>query len=320
MTKSVFRNILLSASLLLSSAMPAQVCLGETYQEEDASYTEYQENEVSYPDYYGEYGVQIEDIHSWNALLVNADTHTVVASRHGDELVYPASITKLMTALVVCDHLDPDTMVTLSASCIDRVVSEDGSTSGFHPDETLPVRDLLAGALLPSGGDCCLCLAEAVSGSEADFAWLMNEKAAEFGMINTHFVNTSGLPDEDHYSTLQDLAVLMEMALKHPIVGEIITSPTYTSIRTDAHPDGMVLSNTIFSFLAGADVQNGRILGGKTGYTDDAGQCLASAAQIGDTVYILVTTNAGADETGTHYNVTDAVDIYDRYAGMETQG
>ena len=164
---------------------------------------------------------------------------------------------------------------------------------------------------MESGAECCIGLAEAISGSEEAFVELMNEKAQKIGMENTHFCDSTGLHNPDHYSTTYDMAVLLKYALRNDTFREIIESLRHSTGVTNIHPDGITYYSTMFKNLSDPTVTGGKILGGKTGYTDEAGLCLASFAEIEGREYILVT--AGAFGTsGEALHVQDAVTIYNR--------
>ena len=177
--------------------------------------------------------------------------------------------------------------------------------------ETVRAEELLYGALLPSGAECCLALADTISGSEEAFVELMNKKAAKIGMVNTHFKDTTGLHDPEHYSTVYDMAVLLKYCIRNKTFRKIIESPWRYTGATNYHPDGITFYSTLFRNLPDPYVTGGRILGGKTGYTDAAGLCLASYAEIGGREYILVTAGAPGG-SGEPLHVQDAVTIYSR--------
>lgn len=142
------------------------------------------------------------DTASRHAILLNAQSGRVLAQKRADERTAPASLTKMMTVLLAIEaEPDLDKQVTLPEDIFPALQTEKASMAGFVPDETVTVRDLLYGAMLPSGAECCEALAQLVSGSEENFAALMNQKAAELGMKNTHFTNATGLTDTEHYSS-----------------------------------------------------------------------------------------------------------------------
>ena len=183
---------------------------------------------------------------------------------------------------------------------------------GFRPGKRPTVRDLLYGAMLPSGAECCEALAREVSGSEEAFVARMNQKAAELGMTGTHFCNPTGLHDPEHVSTVRDMARLTEAALQNETFRKLFTTERYTVPATNCHPQGFTMHSTLLSQLDGTELHRGRILGGKTGYTGEAGLCLASLAEVKGREYILVTAGAGGNHSTAPCHIEDAVTVYRR--------
>lgn len=156
----------------------------------------------------------------------------------GDERIYPASMTKIMTALLTIENLpDLNETITVPEDIFEELTAQDASVAGFNPYEQPTVRDLLYGVLLPSGADACETLARAVGGSEEGFVAMMNQKAEELGLTNTHFENCTGLHNDNHYSTCRDIAVLMSECLKSDTFREIVTREVYTTEATASHPE-----------------------------------------------------------------------------------
>lgn len=248
---------------------------------------------------------------SSNAILIRLSDQKVLLDKNSEERIYPASLTKIMTAIVAIENIDDlDQQVTLSSSIFEPLYDEDASMAGFLPGETVPAIDLLYGVLLPSGAECCVGLSNYIAGSEDAFVDLMNNKASELGMRDTHFTNTTGLNDKKHYTTAADLAILLEYALNNDTFREIFTSSRHTVKATNLHPGGITLFSTMFEKMDSAKLQKGSILGGKTGYTSEAGLCLASLAEIAGKEYILVTAGAKGNHDTKQYNLKDAFYVY----------
>lgn len=257
--------------------------------------------------------VHLEGLVSPYAILVDADSGEAVAEKEADVSIYPASMTKVMTALLALEaNPDLEQPVTLPEDIFPELRAEGASMAGFRPGETATVRDLLYGALLPSGAECCEALAREVSGSEEAFVELMNQKAAELAMRSTHFCNPTGLHDPEHVSTVRDMARLTEAALQNETFRKLFTTERYTVPATNCHPQGFTMHSTLLSQLDGTELHRGRILGGKTGYTGEAGLCLASLAEVKGREYILVTAGAGGDHSTAPYHIEDAVTVYRR--------
>ena len=186
------------------------------------------------------------DTASRHAILLDAQSGRVLAQKRADERTAPASLTKMMTVLLAIEtEPDLDKQVTLPEDIFPALQTEKASMAGFVPDETVTVRDLLYGAMLPSGAECCEALAQLVSGSEENFAALMNQKAAELGMKNTHFTNATGLTDTEHYSSAADMAKLLQAALHNTTFRTIFTTEHYTTTATAQHPEGVSLTSTL---------------------------------------------------------------------------
>lgn len=255
----------------------------------------------------------LQGLNSRYAVLLDAGTGQVLAGKRADTPCDPASLTKMMTVLVAIEQLpDLEGAITLPEEIFPALYAENASMAGFCPGETVTVRDLLYGAMLPSGAECCAALAVRISGSEQAFVEQMNRRAQELGMKDTHFCNPTGLTEPEHKSTASDLAKVLWTALQEPTFREVFTTKQYTTTATQQHPEGLCLSSTLLSKLSGNELEEGEILGGKTGYTSAAGLCLASLAQINGKEYLLVTLDAPGDHTTTQYNIEDALCVYAR--------
>jgi D-alanyl-D-alanine carboxypeptidase (penicillin-binding protein 5/6) len=217
-----------------------------------------------------------------SAILMDADTGTILFEKNAHEKLPPASITKVMTMLLVMEAIDAgkiswDEKVRAS----EHAASMGGSQIYLEPGEEMTVSELMKGVALASGNDASVALAEKIAGSEELFVQLMNERARQLGMKNTHFVNSNGLPAKDHVSTAYDIAIMSRELLKH----EEITR--YTGIYQDylrkdtEKPFWLVNTNKLVRFYSGAD-------GLKTGYTSEAKFCLAATAKRGDMRVIAV--------------------------------
>jgi len=252
-------------------------------------------------------------LNSSYAILVKADTGDILAERNSTEQLYPASLTKIMTALVAVENItDLDQWSQLPADIFPDLYEQNASMAGFQPGEEVTLRDLLYGILLPSGAECCLAIADYIASSESAYVDMMNQKASELGMANTHFCNTTGLHDNSHYSTAEDLAVLVKYAVNNSQFREVFTSSSYTTSTSSLHPEGFTFYSRLFSSLDSPAVSNGEILGGKTGYTQEAQLCLASLAAVNGSEYILVTAYAEGSTQTEPFHVQDAVNVYNQ--------
>lgn len=256
--------------------------------------------------------LDVSGIKSPYAVLMQANSGKILGAERAEERIYPASMTKIMTAILAIEEIrDLNQEITLTQDMFAGLYEQDATQAGFQPGETVRSIDLIYGVLLPSGAECCIALADYISGFEEAFVELMNKKAAKIGMKNTHFCDSTGLHNPEHYSTVLDMAVLLKYALKNDTFREVIESPRHSTGVTNIHPDGITYYSTMFKNLPSAAVAGGEIKGGKTGYTGEAGLCLASFAEIERREYILVTAGAPG-EAGTARHVQDAVTIYNR--------
>jgi D-alanyl-D-alanine carboxypeptidase (penicillin-binding protein 5/6) len=261
------------------------------------------------PDYY--VSISSDSLHSPYAILIRLDNNTVLMDKKSQEKIYPASLTKIMTAIVAIENLpDLHKEIELTNYTFDGLYSANASMAGFQPGEKVRVIDLLYGVMLPSGAEACIALADEIAGSKQDFVGMMNQKAADLGMNNTNFTNAVGLHHKDHYTTVEDLAVLLNYALQNDTFREIFTSECHTTLSTNKHPDGITLFSTMFKEISDPSIIGGEILGGKTGYTKEAGLCLASLAKKDGKEYILITAGAEGDRNSEQYNIADAFAVY----------
>ncbi len=190
--------------------------------------------------------------------------------------MYPASTTKIMTAYLAITQSDLEDEVTVSEHAVDQ--SADSSVCGLKAGDRIKMKDLLYGLILPSGNDAAVAIAEHVSGSEEKFVDLMNETARSFGATNTHFVNPNGLQDEDHYTCVYDLYLILSRAIEQDFFIQLIQTASYTAYYVDASgaEASQSWSNTN-KYMDGtvAQPEDVTVIGGKTGTTNAAGYCLA---------------------------------------------
>ncbi|MBQ9080375.1 MAG: D-alanyl-D-alanine carboxypeptidase [Clostridia bacterium] len=237
------------------------------------------------------------------ALLMDMQTGRVVASRHADRKIYPASMTKIMTMIVCCENISDLTQkVAVSGDAIAAAYVEGASCAGFTAGERVSVLELLYGTALPSGADATGTLALYVAGSEKAFVDLMNTKAGELGLTNTHFANASGLHDDDHYTTPREMAAIVAYAMNNELCREILSATSYTTAPTAEHPQGITMYSTAFSRMSATKFGSAQIVAAKTGYTDEARFCLASYAETDSGGRYVLITAAGSDRYAPVYD------------------
>ena len=255
-----------------------------------------------------------EDVRSEFAVLIDMKTGEVIAEKKSDEVIAPASMTKILTLLVATEHLtgqeklDDTTIMTQEIG--DLVYRKDLSAVGYKVGDVIPVRDLLYGTILPSGADAAMMLAEYVAGSQEAFVDMMNEKVASLGLSETaHFANVVGLYDPDNHCTVKDMAMILKAAVENDLCREVLSAHIYTTAPTQEHPDGIEISNWFLRRIEDKDT-HGDVICAKTGFVDQSG-CCAASYQISNTGgrYICVTGNTWSS----WQCIYDHVGLYSRF-------
>ena len=236
------------------------------------------------------------------AIVMEAETGTVLYEKNANERYYPASITKLLTALIIVERCNLDDTLTFSYNAVHNV--ESGSSSaGFLVGDTVTVKDALYAMLLQSANEAANALAEHCSGSIEEFAKLMNEKAAKLNCTNSHFENPSGLNNPNHYTSAYDFAIISREALANPTVFEIASSVTYHLPPYKVAPEGFDIYNHHGMIRRSNPNFYEYAMGGKTGYTMLAGNTLVTYASKDNMSLITVVLNGHK----THYTDTKAL-------------
>lgn len=258
----------------------------------DSKETAKQEKSTNPPSSNGEAKVQSVDVNPSGmkvdakaAVLMDADSGTILFSQNGDDRLPPASVTKVMTMLLAMDAIDQgrvsySDMVTIS----ERAASMGGSQMYMEPGEQHSLEDLMKGISMVSANDACVAVAEYLAGSVEIFVENMNAKAKELGMKNTHFVNTNGLPVAEHYTSAHDIAIMSSELIKHKKTHEWFTN--WQDTLTVGLPGkqkefGLTNTNRLIKQYTGAN-------GIKTGFTQEAGYCLSGSATRDDMTLIAV--------------------------------
>lgn len=244
-------------------------------------------------------------------ILIDSSTNEIIAYKNYNTKIYPASLTKIMTLIVAVENTQnfSDTQL-ITPEMINPMIEQDATRAGFIAGENPTITDLLYGLILPSGADASIALAQYVAGSEQAFVDMMNQKCSELGLKSTHFTNCIGLHHPDHYSTVEDMAVILRYAVENDLCREILSTYQHTVAPTEYNPEGITLTSTMFERMSGDEMSGVSVLGGKTGYTDEAGQCLASFAEINGKEYIMVM----ADNPSKWYVIYDTLSAYSIYA------
>lgn len=229
-------------------------------------------------------GVESMTVDATAALLIDLDTDQVLYEQAADEQRYPASITKIMTALLTLEaigrgELDLNTEITVDAAAL-ADITEDSSTANLQAGEKITVKNLLYCLLLASANEAANVLAMAVSGDIPTFVELMNQRAQELGMAGTHFVNPHGLHNADHYSTARDIYRMSKQAMTHATFREIVSTGRYTVPATNlSQPRKLLNTNGLLTSAKHYGYTMDGTIGIKTGSTGEAGYCLVAAVQ-----------------------------------------
>ena len=242
---------------------------------------------------YGEMTVAVMagdlEVNAEAAVVMDADSGRLLYAQNPDKRLANASTTKIMTALLTLEQPDQDRYFTVDSDAI----QVEGTTMGLQPGDSVTLHQLVAGMLLPSGNDAANAAAVEIAGSEEAFVRLMNQRAAELGLENTQYRNPSGLDAEGHYSSARDLATLAAHALENEDFADIVSKQEIRmAFGNPPYNRSLYTTNKLLERYPYA-------IGVKTGYTDDAGLCLVTAAEKDGTRLIIVTLN-GKDDVNTH--------------------
>ncbi|MCR5001752.1 MAG: serine hydrolase [Lachnospiraceae bacterium] len=255
------------------------------------------------------------DVVSTYGILIDLDDDRIIRSRNSRVRICPASMTKILTVLVAAENIREeqlDDTMTITLEFTDYSYGNDLSAVGFAENETVTIRDLFYGTILPSGGDAAIALATYVAGSEEAFVELMNEKLKELHLSDsTHFTNVAGMYDEQHYSTVYDMAMILHAAIDNEFCREVLNAHTYTTTSTPEHPEGITISNWFLRRIEDKDCGL-TVECAKTGFVVQSRNCAASFADdASGHGYICVT----ADSSSGWRCIYDHVSIYSSISG-----
>ncbi len=231
-----------------------------------------------------------------SAILVDVNTGQVIYEQNADSKQYPASITKVMTALLVREHTQPDAVVTVTESALTGLDSA-GSSVSLVEGEQMSVNELLHCMLISSGNDAANVLAEYVGGTVANFVDMMNEKAASLGCDGTHFMNPHGLHHENHYTTARDIYIFTREFVADPVLMQIANTVSYVVPATNKSSERILTTtNYLISGVSTSRYIYTYARGIKTGTTTPAGYCLVSSAEKNGLYLVSVILGCGKDE------------------------
>lgn len=278
---------------------------------------------------------QLKDvsINSGYAILLDLEDFTPLYEKNIDKKIYPASLTKVMSAVVALDHInDLSKTVTVEEKDLEGLLEANASVAGLQAGDTLTYEDLLYALVLPSGADAANVLANHLFGSMDNYVAEMNNKAKAYGMTSTHFVNSTGLHEDDHYTTIKDLEMMMKHAWINTAFQKILTTTQYEIPSLDLKMKSTLLSygssitiqptdNESASTTKSLPFEGGEIIGGKSGYTLEAECCLISVAKMENGhYYMLITAKATGEPISDHHHINDAINIYESTARAIEKG
>lgn len=258
------------------------------------------------------FGIQDLELYSKSAILVDNDSGKILYGKNENAKVYPASTTKVLTAILALENLDITSSVVVSKEAVNLPYGS--SNAALKQGEVISVKDLLYALMLKSGNDCANVLAEAVSGSIDNFVELMNSKLAELGCTNSHFANAHGYHDDNHYTTAKDMMKILSYAIQNEEFIKLISTSSYSIEPTNKTSEKRFYQNTNRLILTKEDSYLSRYyeycVGGKTGYTDEAGRTLVAYAKKDDKnllIGVFDATTSGTQDV----RYTDAITLFD---------
>lgn len=246
--------------------------------------------------------IQIQ-LHSKYAYLYDRETSLVYYEKKSDEKIFPASMTKIVTVSLALEKIDDlSETVTIQASDLKGLAESHATVAGFYVGERVTYEDLIYGALLPSGADACNALARVTYGSLSNLVDAMNQRVTDLNLKNTHFMNVTGLHDDHHYTTVHEMAILLNSALSNSEFVKVFETRKHTSSKGNHQWTSSLQRGKDYKNI---DIQ--KIDGGKSGFTDEAQLTFASTMTIDHHQFILVTAYAKGQYTQNH--VQDAVTV-----------
>lgn len=231
------------------------------------------------------------NVQSPSAILMDATTGNILYEKNADVQHYPASITKILTATIAMERSNLHDVVTIGDD-VPYLITSDSSAIYLIPGEKLTMEQLLYALLVESANDAAVAIAEYISGTQEDFAILMNKKAAEIGATHSHFITPNGLHDENHYVTAHDMALILKEALKFPELREMMSTVNYIIPATEKQITRYLWTKNKMLKLPNNKFFYDKIIASKTGFTSEARYTLASAAQDNNMTLISVVLNS----------------------------
>ena len=230
-----------------------------------------------------------------SAILIEPTTGTIIYEKDPHKKMYPASITKIMTALLAIENCKMNDTVVYSKKNLDSLTAEDSNIQ-CQVGEKMSVKDCLYALMLSSANETATALAEHIAGSSEAFAKLMNERAKQAGATDTHFANPNGLHDDNHYVTAYDMAMIMKAAIQYPVFLDVIHTTEYTIPANNKRTEPFQSYQRHKMLFTTSPYYDADVIGGKTGYTDQAGKTLVTYAKRGNVSLISVVMKSNGDQ------------------------
>lgn len=230
-----------------------------------------------------------------SAILIEPTTGTIIYEKDPHKKMYPASITKIMTALLAIENCKMNDTVVYSKKNLDSLTAEDSNIQ-CQVGEKMSVKDCLYALMLSSANETATALAEHIAGSSEAFAKLMNERAKQAGATDTHFANPNGLHDDNHYVTAYDMSMIMKAAIQYPVFLDVIHTTEYTIPANNKRTEPFQSYQRHKMLFTTSPYYDADVIGGKTGYTDQAGKTLVTYAKRGNVSLISVVMKSNGDQ------------------------
>lgn len=252
------------------------------------------------------------NLNSEAAILVEVSTGRILYEKNSTKQMYPASTTKVLTAILVIENCELDEIVTVRESSLSNIPSG-YVTCNLQVGEQLSVKDLLYALMIPSANDAAYVLAEYVAGSVEEFSVMMNDKARQLGCKTTHFVNPNGIHEDSHYSSAYDLYLIADYAMKNEFFRSLVATTEYTLPATEKYPNEDRVLETTNELLN----ENSKkyfyknAIGIKTGYTSKAGNCLIGGTSRDGLEFIAVVLNGGTTNEGLNSRYVDSKKLFE---------
>lgn len=246
-----------------------------------------------------------------SCILIEANTGKILYEKNSNDVRFPASTTKIMTAILTVENCNLDDVATVSHNAV-YSIPYDYTHASLKEGEELTIEQLLYALMIPSANDAAIVLAEHISGSVEEFAKLMNKRAEELGCKNTHFVNPNGIHSKDHTSTSYDLALMGKFAMQNSIIRKIVSTTQFTLPATNKYSKAdrtFNNSNDLLNTYSRYYYEG--TTGVKTGYTGEAGNCIIASAKKNDFEVILVVLGGESTNTGLSQRYLDCKTLFD---------